>query len=362
MPLTDAFPGAPLTADSTDLRKDLAGLIVRNVDGSPRPGLFFRSTGALGVARATDMRVDINLFHAALARGGGVLFINNDGVSQSPVLTVPSANQIIHVIYVKQNESATPYSDTDNLPKFGFASSDQSATPSLTQAKGRVPDGGLPILAVQVPSTASTTSSQNVIISEICDYTTTAGGSVPFRNSTDLLAWTTAADNQRAHVINGPSYERVAGAWKRSAPVLQHVEFLMTRAGIGDAGDNGGIINAYNNVTDMAKTTDTTFVTLPATSNVFTFAEDGECDIHVYAQVGAAPTGQFLVQLLAPAGTGNPNDVQARNYSPSGTNVLSVALVNYRVTAGTTLRIEVQKTTSGNADVRLRATITKKGR
>ena len=223
--LIDSFPGVTGMVDSTELRKDLAGLIVRNADGTPRAGVFYRGTAPIGTARAADMKVDIAAFAAALVRTGP-LFTANDGTVQSPTLPVPSSNQIIHVIYAKQMETAAPYSDPGGVdgPVFGFVSSDQGPTPDVAQAIGRVPTGGLPLISVQVPSTAVTTSSANVVIKDIAPFTATAGGVVVFRTAADLFLWTTSVPLQLAAVTsdatpaNNVLWCRYPGGWAPAVP------------------------------------------------------------------------------------------------------------------------------------------------
>lgn len=225
MALNEAFPGPSGIVDSTELRKDLAGLLVRNTDGTPRAGVFYRGPAAtIGAARTGDMRIDLRAFNAALVRGGGPLFTQNDGTAQSPVLSIPSSNQVIHVVYAKQNEAAAPYSDGNNTPTFGFVSSGQSATPQLADALALLPDGALPVVSVQVPSTATTTSSAGVVVKDIAPFTALTGGKVAFRSYQDLQAWTTAPFGQAALVYADSTatynadYTWNGAAWLQTQP------------------------------------------------------------------------------------------------------------------------------------------------
>ncbi|MEN0083995.1 MAG: hypothetical protein AAGC66_04425 [Leifsonia sp.] len=200
--LTDSFPGPSGLTDATELRKDLAGLITRNADGTPRAGVFYRGATSIGSPRTGDMKVDLALFNAALVRTGPLL-IQNDGVAQSPSLPIPSSNSIYHVVYVKENETAPPYSDPGGAdgPVFGIASSDQGASPDVAQAISRIPSGGLPLVSVLVPSSAVTTSSAGVVVKDIAPFTSAAGAPVPFRTRADMNLWTTAAKGQTALVF-----------------------------------------------------------------------------------------------------------------------------------------------------------------
>lgn len=201
MPLIEAFPGPSGVVDSTELRRDLAGLLTLNADGSPRAGVFYGGASAIGAARAGDMRIDLRSFDAALVRNGGPLFTRNEGTDQSPVLPVPSSNQIIHVVYARQNEKDSPYGDANNTPGFGFVSSTQSASPQLADVLALLPAGALPLVSVQVPSTAVTTSSAGVVVKDIAPFTAMNGGAVPFRTLTEMSAWTTPRLGQQADVL-----------------------------------------------------------------------------------------------------------------------------------------------------------------
>lgn len=220
MPLIEAFPGPSGVVDSTELRRDLAGLLTLNADGSPRAGVFYGSASAIGVARAGDMRIDLRSFDAALVRNGGPLFTRNEGTDQSPVLPVPSSNQIIHVVYARQNEKDSPYGDANNTPGFGFVSSTQSASPQLADALALLPAGALPLVSVQVPSTATTTSSANVVVKDIAPFTAMNGGVVPFRSQADVYAWTNPLTGQLARVIGGETYIAASG-WQLDHPFAE---------------------------------------------------------------------------------------------------------------------------------------------
>ncbi|MDN4598450.1 hypothetical protein [Leifsonia virtsii] len=222
MALNDSFPGPSGKVDSSELRKDLAGILVKSTDGSPRAGVFYRGSAPIGTPRTGDMKVDIGLVNAALVRGGGPLFTQNDGVIQSPALPIPSSNSIYHVIYLKQVETAAPYSDAGvDGPLLGIASSDQGATPDVNQAISRIPTGGLALVSALVPSSAVTTSSGGVVLKDIAPFTATAGGVVVFRLLADLKAWSTAVDGQLAYALDtGNLWEYIASA---TTPDWYHV-------------------------------------------------------------------------------------------------------------------------------------------
>jgi hypothetical protein len=134
-----------------------------------------------------------------------------------------------------------------------------------------------------------------------------------------------------------------------------HVEYLFDRSAIGD-----GVTALFTISTDSTLTTDSTFTTVPgSTGNTFTLVNAGIYSIDVYAQVGAASTGRFAVSLTQDGAT--PSSVIANNSSPSGENILSVSLSNFKAAAGAVLQLKVEKHTSSNADIKTRIRITRLG-
>ena len=198
---------------SADERLDQAGQVVRNSAGAPRAGVLPHSTAAFVTARAS-MGVDVGLFYAALVRGGGVLFIMNDGTVTVPIGAAPGANSQYKVVYVKQNESESPFNDANNLPVLDYVQSTASATPDLAAAIALVPAGGLPLYSVLVPSTATTTQSAGVVITPIFASTAMAGGTVQVRNSTERDQWTAGDSALVIQMDTQITYRRVGGVWR----------------------------------------------------------------------------------------------------------------------------------------------------
>jgi hypothetical protein len=128
-----------------------------------------------------------------------------------------------------------------------------------------------------------------------------------------------------------------------------HAEWNFNRSAIGD-----GTTNLFSTVADPTNTNDSTFATIPGgTGNTVTVTTSGVYAISVYAQVSAAPTGVFAINIIA-AGANI-----GESYAPSGTNLLSCAVANIRLAAGTVLAFVVTKTTGSNADISSKIRITK---
>jgi hypothetical protein len=153
-------------------------------------------------------------------------------------------------------------------------------------------------------------------------------------------------------------FRYTSSAWSDTS-VLPHVEYLFSRAGIGDAGDTGGSVTVFSQSVDAGNTTDSAFTTNLGNNQLgqVTVNQAGIYSVDFYAQVAAAPTGVFAATIVLVGGS--PNTIQAKTASPSGQNTLSTSLSNIKLASGAQLQFQVQKTTGGAADVSCRIRITK---
>jgi hypothetical protein len=230
--------------DADDTRYDFRNLVVCNADGSARGGV----TSPVGVpllSWTATMNVAVAVFNGVAARDGGAVLLSNDGVANVLLDPAPSSQSRLDVIFAKQNDSSSTVSvpDSDDLPDFGVLKGEASPNPVRNPAG--LPDGALEIGTVLVPSTATTTSSPDVVITTTCPYTAAPGGSVPFRSFAELQAWTAAGPNQKANVFADADASKngdyvAANGWARSLP---SVPLLVAR-------DLGG--NTWTNQTQWA--------------------------------------------------------------------------------------------------------------
>lgn len=159
MTLCNGFPAVSGAATQFDIRRDLAGLFECSAPGTVIPGLL-PSAPATIITGRNDMKLDVAAFPALLERRGAVL-VYNDGVVQTPALAAaPAANSRIDLIYVKQQEKASPISDAADGPVIGVATGTASAVPPTPVT----PDGAIALGTVTVPAGASTTLSPGVVI------------------------------------------------------------------------------------------------------------------------------------------------------------------------------------------------------
>lgn len=188
MAILDGFPAASGTVDSTELRKALAGLILRDTSGNARAGVFPRHVNALVTAKPI-MAVDVAAFEGVSVRGGGPIFMANDGTASVPIDAAPGSNSRIDVVYFKQNEQAAPYSDANELPVLGVAKGTAAPAP----VKPAIPAGGVELATIRIPAGVSATNAGGVILTQTFQYTAVSGAPLWVRNSTERGALPTFA-------------------------------------------------------------------------------------------------------------------------------------------------------------------------
>ena len=209
MTLGDGFPAVSGTVDSTELRKALAGLILRDTSGNARAGVFPRHTSAL-VSSKASMAVDVAAFEGVTVRGGGPIFMANDGTVSVSVDAAPVSNSRIDVVYFKQNESASPYSDANNLPVIAIAKGTAGAVP----VKPTIPPGATELATILIPSGVSATNAGGVVITQTFQYTALTGALLWVRNSTERGALPTLpVGTTTLQLDTSMSYRWSGSAW-----------------------------------------------------------------------------------------------------------------------------------------------------
>lgn len=229
MTLGDGFPAASGTVDSTELRKALAGLILRDTSGNARAGVFPRHTSALVSAKAS-MAVDVAAFEGCTVRGGGPIFLANDGTVAVSIDAAPVSNSRIDVAYFKQNESASPYSDANDLPVIAVEKGTAGAVP----VKPSLPDGAVELATILIPSGVSATNAGGVVITQTAPFTTVTGGVLLVRSTADLSALPSFLAETRVRVI-GEAFDREyrTSAWLPLMPRVPVNASAVTVTGSG---------------------------------------------------------------------------------------------------------------------------------
>lgn len=175
-----SFPGPSALTDQYAARKDLAGLILRNLQGVARSGILPRHANALVTARA-DMQVDIAAFEAVAVQFGGPILLANDAVAQATIPVAPPSNSRIDVVYVKQNENAAPATDADNSLQLTVA----AGVPAASPTKPAIPAGAVELATVLMPAGKTATNQSGVVITQTFQYTALTGGILQVRTAAE---------------------------------------------------------------------------------------------------------------------------------------------------------------------------------
>jgi hypothetical protein len=205
------LPAKLALTDADDTRYLFSGLVVCNVDGSPRGGVL-SPVGVNLVTSSATMNVSVARFQGAAVRDGGIILLANDGAANVLLDAAPGANSRIDVIYSKQNDASGTVTvpDANNTALLTFVKGTAGAVP----VKPTLPVGALELATVLIPSGATATNSAGVVITQTAQFTAAAGGMVPFSTKTALDLWTTAPSYQRAlNLATGAEYRQEGGVW-----------------------------------------------------------------------------------------------------------------------------------------------------
>jgi hypothetical protein len=198
MTLRNGFPAVSDAADQFDIRAALRANIAQDADGNIKQGLAPTAATLSGVVTSRDdMQCDIAAFSAAIDRQGPV-FLHHEGTDQVTITPAPAANSRIDSIWVKQQESAAPLSDSTDGPIFGVT----DGTPNANPVPPEIPEGALQLATITIPSTATSTSSSGVIITNTYPFTASLGGQIYFRSDTEMQEWT-PVEGQKAFIPTG---------------------------------------------------------------------------------------------------------------------------------------------------------------
>lgn len=198
-------------ASFLDARRDMSGLFVCDkTTMMPIPGILDRSQDNLVTGNSNSMSVTVHPFNAVLNRYGALL-VQNDGNANVPLPAAPSANSRIDVVYMKQNETRSPMSDSSDDPTFGVVKGVAAATPVAPS----VPAGALALAQVLLPAGVSNTAAAGVVITQSYIGAALKGDKLLVQNSSQRDALTHVPEGTLLHnVADGCDYVRRDNAWK----------------------------------------------------------------------------------------------------------------------------------------------------
>lgn len=206
-------------ASFLDARRDMSGLFVCDkTTMMPIAGILDRSQDNLVTGNGNSMRVTVHPFNAVLNRYGALL-IQNDGNVNVPLDAAPSANSRIDVVYVKQNETRSPMSDSSDVPTFGVVKGTAAAVPVAPA----VPDGALALAQVLLPAGVSNTADSGVVITQTYIGAAMKGDMLRVQTSAQRDAMTMVPEGTLLHnVADNCDYVRKDGKWRFEGPFTEN--------------------------------------------------------------------------------------------------------------------------------------------
>lgn len=183
----------------------------------PIAGILDRSQDNLVTGNSNSMSVTVHPFNAVLNRYGALL-IQNDGNVNVPLKAAPSANSRIDVVYVKQNETRSPMSDSSDVPAFGVVEGTASAVPVAPA----VPAGALALAQVLLPAGVSNTATGGVVITQTYIGAAMKGDMLRVQTSAQRDVLTEVPDGTLLHnVADNCDYVRTpSGKWAKTRDTI----------------------------------------------------------------------------------------------------------------------------------------------
>lgn len=176
----------------------------------PIAGILDRSQDNLVTGNGNSMAVTVHPFNAVLNRYGALL-IQNDGNVNVPLGAAPSANSRIDTVYVKQNETRSPMSDTSDVPEFGVVQGTAAAVPVAPE----VPTGAVELAQVLLPAGVSNTAASGVVITQTYIGAAMKGDMLRVQTSAQRDALTTVPEGTLLHnAADNCDYVRKGDKWR----------------------------------------------------------------------------------------------------------------------------------------------------
>lgn len=195
-----------------DARRDMSGLFVCDNLMNPHAGILTAgrgvSAGNIVVGLSNQMAVSVLPFQAVLNRMGALLIMNDAAVTV-PLQAAPSTNSRIDTIYLKQNETRAPISDSTDGPVIGVS----QGVANITPMPAGIPDGAIELAQVLIPSGVTNTTAGGVVITQTFPYAATRGEELKFRTEGDLKQFNAAEDVEAVALDSNTHYVMEGGVW-----------------------------------------------------------------------------------------------------------------------------------------------------
>lgn len=154
---------------------------VKTAANTVRSGVLWDGNTTL-VSGKANMSYDVRAMSVVLTRGAtaGVVKLANDAVYNVATTAAPGSNSRYDVVYIWQREYSLD--GTDSNPVIGVVQGTAAASPTVPSLASF--PGALELARILVPSGVTATNS-GATITQTGVFTATAGGVLPFRNSTE---------------------------------------------------------------------------------------------------------------------------------------------------------------------------------
>lgn len=248
-------------ASFMDARRDMSGLFVCDKTTMlPIAGILDRSQDNLVTGNSNSMSVTVHPFNAILNRYGALL-IQNDGNVNVQLAAAPSANSRIDVVYVKQNETRSPMSDSSDVPAFGVVKGTAAAVPVAPA----VPAGALALAQVLLPAGVSNTAASGVVITQTYIGAAMKGDMLRVQTSDQRDALTGVPEGTLLHnVADNCDYVRKGGKWRGWNMPWRDIHLDKNTANVWAS---NGTAHIYVQTTDIDLTGWGSYVTVAHVSN-----------------------------------------------------------------------------------------------
>lgn len=175
-----------------------------------RPGVLYNGDASL-VAGTAGMSYDVDAFTIVTQRSAtsGVVKWANDGTVNVATTAAPGSNSRYDVVYAWHREYALDGVNSD--PVIGVAQGTAAASPTVPSLTAY--PGAVELARILVPAGVTATNS-GTTITQTAPFTTTDGGKVVFRTTTEMNLWTTALTDQLAVDLSSMvTYRWNGAAW-----------------------------------------------------------------------------------------------------------------------------------------------------
>lgn len=175
-----------------------------------RPGVLYNGDASL-VAGTAGMSYDVDAFSIVTQRSAtsGVVKWANDGTLNVATTAAPGSNSRYDVVYAWHREYALD--GVDSNPVIGVVQGTAAASPTVPSLSAF--PGAVELARILVPSGVTATNS-GTTFTQTAPFTTVDGGTVVFRTTTEMNAWTTPLTGQLAlDLATMATYRWSGAAW-----------------------------------------------------------------------------------------------------------------------------------------------------